>query len=190
MSGRVRAPLHSVVKFVLSAVATVILVVGLSGGRVLAYNNDTNPAFGAKFPNGAIGWKWGPSINQTGYWAAGFTRASGIWTAANASAWPAFDSSAQAVADVYFAADGNGGITYWGYNCCWSLAQFQSYGNLNYNGDSAGFWTRIKQISAHELGHGIGMGHSTVAGAPVMRFDAPTDTLTTDDIDGIKAIYP
>ncbi len=186
---RFRGSLVALLRFALPAVGATVLVIGLTSGQALAYNNNSNPLFGpAKFPFGAVQWKWGPSINTSGYWADGFVRASGVWTGANASAWLAYNSSAQSTADVYSAADGNGGINYWGYNCCWTLAQFQAYGNVNYNGDSAGYWTRIKQVTAHEMGHGIGMGHST--SWAVMQYDAPTDTLTTDDLNGIHAIYP
>lgn len=45
-------------------------------------------------------------------------------------------------------------------------------------------------VALHELGHALGLGHSTVAGSVMEAFyGGPRRTLTADDIAGIQSIY-
>ena len=59
-------------------------------------------------------------------------------------------------------------------------------------GCSAGFY--IEDIAAHEFGHALGLGHSTVAGATMYPSTSSCNTanrsLDADDIAGVQALYP
>jgi hypothetical protein len=59
-------------------------------------------------------------------------------------------------------------------------------------GCSNGFY--IEDIAAHEFGHALGLGHSTVAGATmypsVSSCSTGNRTLDADDIAGVVALYP
>jgi hypothetical protein len=60
------------------------------------------------------------------------------------------------------------------------------------SGCSGGFY--IEDIAAHEFGHALGLGHSTVVGATmypsVSSCNTGNRTLDTDDIDGVRSLYP
>ena len=56
-------------------------------------------------------------------------------------------------------------------------------------------WTacNLAQIATHEIGHAIGLGHSTDANATMAgtaRFDGRCGSLGADDVAGVRAIYP
>src|SRR5262245_23646229 len=59
-------------------------------------------------------------------------------------------------------------------------------------GCSNGFY--IEDIGAHEFGHALGLGHTTVQGAtmfPSVSFcNTGNRTLDADDISGVRALYP
>lgn len=117
---------------------------------------------------------------MSGYWANGFRLASDAWVGAGAGIWPTFSSSGQAKADTYQSQDGHDGINYWGYNCCWTIAWFDAYGNS----------LRVPDlVENYEMGHGLGLGHSSTGNA-VMQENAPSTTLAADDINGLNAMYP
>jgi hypothetical protein len=56
----------------------------------------------------------------------------------------------------------------------------------------AGFY--IEDIAAHEFGHALGLGHSTILGATmypsVSSCNASNRTLDADDIAGAQVLYP
>lgn len=177
---------------IVAALAGLVLGFTLYTAGAAAYNDSCPqdcPGSGAKWPLGAVQWRWGTSINVSGYWANGFRLASDAWVNAGAGIWPSFSSSGQAKADVYSAQDQNDGINYWGYNCCWTIAWFDAYGNVFNVPDAVENYTRIKQVSIHEMGHGLGLGHSNTSDA-VMQANAPSTTLAADDINGLNAMYP
>ena len=59
------------------------------------------------------------------------------------------------------------------------------------SGCSGGFY--IEDIAAHEFGHALGLGHSTVLGSTmypsVSYCNTGNRTLETDDISGVRALY-
>lgn len=187
---KARAPF--ILPRIVAALAGLVLGFTLYAASAAAYNDSCPqycPGSGAKWPSGAVQWKWGTTINPSGYWASGFSLASDAWFNAGAGIWPSYSSSAQAKVDVYSAQDQNDGVNYWGYNCCWTIAWFDAYGNTGYVPDTLGNYTRIKQVSIHEMGHGLGLGHSTGFNA-VMQANSPSTTLAADDIIGLNAMYP
>ncbi len=60
------------------------------------------------------------------------------------------------------------------------------------NGCAGGFY--IEDIAAHEFGHALGLGHSTVGAATmypsVSYCSTGNRTLDADDIAGVRALYP
>jgi hypothetical protein len=57
------------------------------------------------------------------------------------------------------------------------------------------FWNpcNMAEVATHEVGHAIGLGHSTSKGAtmePVAQFDGRCGGLAKDDLAGLRALYP
>jgi len=76
-------------------------------------------------------------------------------------------------------------------------AFYPDSGELHY--DSSEYWTDGKDaginlgiVTAHELGHALGLAHSRVEGAlmaPYYQGYKPNYKLPQDDIDGIQSLY-
>ncbi len=96
-------------------------------------------------------------------------------------------SSGSAIATAYYWSSGNriidADIVFWD-------AAFQFYAGSS--GCAGGFY--IEDIAAHEFGHALGLGHSTVTGATmypsVSSCNTGPRTLSADDIAGALFIYP
>lgn len=85
-----------------------------------------------------------------------------------------------------------------------SIFDFQGFidTDLKYNGyhhtwavvGMNGFGTDVESVTAHEVGHAIGLDHSNVSGSTMWPSTGPNDTsgrsLSQDDIDGACALYP
>jgi matrix metalloproteinase-20 (enamelysin) len=60
------------------------------------------------------------------------------------------------------------------------------------SGCSGGFY--IEDIAAHEFGHALGLGHSTVTSATMYPSTSACNTanrsLDADDVAGVRALYP
>ena len=57
-------------------------------------------------------------------------------------------------------------------------------GSLRFDGDS-----EFERVALHELGHALGLNHSSANSAIMRAFVSDTDSLQSDDIAGIASIY-
>jgi hypothetical protein len=176
----------------LTSVAIISLLVSL-GQTAMAYNDFDNEL--CKWTNGTtvqVNWHWGATINQSGYWSNAFRLASDAWTQAGTKVRMGFSSSAQAQANVEYASSNIDGETL--YVChspdIWNgMAYFYSYGNLANLPDYSQNYSRMKQVSTHEFGHGLGLGHSYNQAA-VMCKTSCNNIPTYDDWSGLNSLYP
>lgn len=65
---------------------------------------------------------------------------------------------------------------------------------FNNGWDGCGIWTpcNVEEVATHELGHTIGLGHSSDANATMAayaHFDGRCAALTTDDVNGLRFLY-
>lgn len=103
--------------------------------------------------------------------------------------------------EVFFRNDSNGyvGETYWWYDATGHLVDadvvFHEGGYRYYTGSGCSGGVYLEDVATHELGHALGLAHSSVAGAtmqPAMPSycDLTETTLESDDISGIESLYP
>lgn len=173
------------------AVAISGLMLAATGQAILGYNNYDMPC--GTWPNGTsvgVQWKWGPDINTGGNWAYAFANvAEPNWDNTSTKIDLGYNSSAAGEYDVYNVADGNYGRAYvW---CHWwdtdQIADFLAEGNLSVLPDAT--WdNEMAATAAHEVGHTLGLGHSTSAAVmnPSYSYSSPQ----TDDVNGLNALYP
>jgi len=105
--------------------------------------------------------------------------------------------------NVFFRNDSNGSLgaeTHWWYDATGKMidadivfheASYRFYAN---NTGCSGVAEYIQDLATHEFGHVLGLGHSTISGAtmyPVFAYcDTSQESLSSDDIAGIQALYP
>ena len=88
---------------------------------------------------------------------------------------------------------GGGGTTIVNGTTFWQI----TVGKVTFNNGwgACSFWTQcnLAEVATHEIGHTIGLGHSSDANATMYamaHFDSRCATLETDDINGVSFIYP
>lgn len=135
-------------------------------------------------------YKYGANLQTPGTaWRIAFNNGVYNWNVANIK--PAFlydASNSRNTVDTYTAADGYWGYTWWYCNVLYYLDRFDAKGNVNYNPNDQ----QRDEVASHELGHGLGFGHSTVSPA-VMNVSGPYGTWGVpqqDDVNGANAMYP
>jgi len=104
--------------------------------------------------------------------------------------------------EIFFRNASNGSViasTYWWYNGSYQLidADIVFYdGGFTFftgtSGCSGGFY--IEDVTTHEAGHALGLGHSGVSGATMLPSMGSCSTeprsLDADDVAGVEALYP
>lgn len=153
-------------------VTSILLGSILGSSRVAAYNNYDmecwwyNPRDSYLFVN----WKWGPNINTSGARANDFRLGSDAWSTAGTKLRLGYSSSAVSTLDTYYTVESRPGYTnYWCNWWNWTMADFDSFGNLYVFSDS-GTSVYRRATAAHELGHGSGLGHSSDSSAVMYKF--------------------
>jgi hypothetical protein len=103
--------------------------------------------------------------------------------------------------EVFFRNDNNGflGETYWWYDGGGHLVDadvvFHEGGFRYYTGSGCSTGVYLEDVAVHELGHALGLGHSSVPSVtmePTMPgyCDLTQMSLESDDISGIESLYP
>lgn len=180
------------------ALAVIVLLGSLHNGTrsAMAYNNSQVPCPWTNTTPLNIYFEWGPNLigNPSYTWRLRFSDSVGDWNSQGTKPLVQWSSGAANRLDSYTAADG-----YYGYAsiACtgpfWDrkMSSFDAYANSyrghEYNWDD--FFMR--SITGHELGHGLGLGHSTEYS--IMNTSRDRYTLYTpqqDDRNGLNAIYP
>lgn len=174
-----------------------VLAQQLSSPRVRAYNNSDNPGCSWPYSGGTsqlnIYFRDNPSYPPTSDYTGAYANAS--WAATSSPASFSYSGSGSSLRGVsYIGATGQLGVTYplcsGGY-----LASASVYLNRTYLEPAAGtyatpFWRQY--TAAHELGHNIGLGHSSYSSA-LMYFvipGSPTfNSPQADDICGVNHLY-
>jgi matrixin len=188
-SRRVSARLRKI-----SAVMLIVLSLAFSGGIAAAYNNSEVPC--GKWPNGnpvGVQWKWGPYINQSGGWAHAFSVvAEPTWDDAFTKISIGWNSSAAGDYDVINDSAYSGGY-YWAWCHWWNptqLADFLVVGNLYWYADSP-YGANMGRTAGQEIGHSLGLGHSSNPNAIMYGSNLYQGTWpTSDDAAGIASLYP
>ncbi len=174
----------------------VILVLALSGllaSSAYAYNNY-DPECWWSNPSGQylyVNWKWGPNINISGGWADDYRLASTNWSNAGTKARMGYNSSAQDTADTYYTIENRPAYTEYWCNFNYTMADAHAYGNLYAFSDSGTPDSYRRFAAAQEMGHTLGLGHSSDSGAVMYKFvNTGLYYPSSDDTAGLNTMYP
>jgi len=140
-----------------------------------------------------ITYKWGDRLDDVpnSVWRKVFTNGMNQWTTKTGNKVRFSESSSSSnILNTYDDDDGNYGICYrWTHWLTGKLTKFEAYGNVN---TTAGVSDTFRQsVATHELGHGLGLGHSDQVA--VMNTDRDRNRIyvpQTDDVNGILSMYP
>lgn len=132
-------------------------------------------------------YRWGPSINVSGPEANGFRLANSDWNALPSLIRLYYSSSATNTLDVYYApGDTKQGRTWqvcnWFYT--YLMDSFDAKRNTAWPLDDWG----NKAVGGHEIGHGLGLGHSYDTNA-IMHDPIYVNTPGSDDLTGLNQYY-
>lgn len=172
-----------------------VMVSFFAAGRVLAYSTTS--------PYKLVGGVGNRSYyigDPGGTWATPIRDGVSAWNATSTKVWYNTEQSFNGATLDYFV--GNFGNVNW----CGYTFYIDSNGYyINYGGYPTQNWYRNevkiqdppisgcpafskKGTGAHEMGHAMGLKHSSVSGA-LMYSPTPTDTPQTDDVNGINSMY-
>jgi hypothetical protein len=180
------------------AIVCVVLVASAFAGSVArAYNNFDNMPCQWSYGGTALGmyWKANPTYPPSGDYASAFSYARSSWNATSSPVIFIESGSAPNLHGAGYFGTQYYGIT-WPYCSGGYLASTSVYLNkqlLDSGADpySGIFWQRF--TAGHELGHTIGLGHSSVS--PALMISEPNQSVTwntprTDDVCGVRSLYP
>lgn len=175
-------------------VTVISICLGLLGTAAAGYNNRDMPC--GTWPNAnpiRIWWKWGPDITPSGSWGYAFaTVAEPNWDNSLTKFELSYASDAEASLDVYY----DSGTTAYGQAFVWchwfttQIAHFNAEGNTFYNPQTSPYNSYMGNVAGHEIGHGLGLGHSTAPAGAVMVQGYTGSWPTSDDYAGIASLYP
>lgn len=157
-----------------------------------AYNNEDN--WSCKWSNvGSINYKF-ISSTPTDYQSV-FTSAISQWNATPTKVWITQSSSSYNTFGIYNLEGNEYGRT--SYTCSFPTYQYINSSDVGLN--NLYFYNNPyrkadlqRKVALHEVGHFIGLGHSTVSENAVMKQGPYYDYNQPypDDINGVKSIYP
>lgn len=173
-------------------VAVVLALTGLLASPAYAYNNY-DPECWWSNPSGQylyVNWHWGPQINTNGGWATDFILSSTAWSNAGSKVRMGYNSSAQDTADTYYTAESRSAYTQYWCNFNYTMADAHAYGNLYvFSDDGTSDYRRF--AAAQEMGHTLGLGHSSDSGAVMYKFvNTGLYYPNYDDSAGLNTMYP
>lgn len=180
------------------ALAVVTLVVSLYAGSsvAVAYNDYDVPCPWQNATPLNIYFEWGPNlIGSSSYtWRLRFSDSVGDWNSQGTKPLVQWSSGAVNRLDSYTAADNNYG--YASIACTgpfWDrkMSSFYAYANSYYGPEYSWNDFFMRSVTGHELGHGLGLGHSYQYS--IMNTSRDRYTLyrpQQDDRNGLNAMYP
>lgn len=172
--------------------AGILLASGLGANVAEAYNNYDNPCRWWNTTPMNIYFDWGPNLQNPSYtWRLRFSDSVGDWNSIGTKPVVSWSSGSSNVLDSYTEADNNYGKT--AITCVFGfMNRFVAYANSNYGPSYNWDNNFMRSVTGHELGHGLGLGHSTVSPA-IMNTSRDRYTIyvpQTDDRDGLNSLYP
>ncbi len=138
-----------------------------------------------------ISFDWGPNLQNPSYlWRLRFSDSVGDWNSIGAKPVTTWSSGSSNVLDSYTEADNRYGKTL--ITCVFGFEnRFTSYANSNYGPDYNWDTFGMRRVTGHELGHGLGLGHSNFWA--IMNTNSPLTgpyLPQTDDLNGLNSMYP
>lgn len=161
-----------------------------SGGAAWAYNNQDNSCWWNNTTPLYVSYKWGADLQTPGtLWRNAFNDGVANWNTAPVKPILILDSSnSKNTLDTYYALDGKWGRSWIYCNIFYKIDRFDAKGNTAYSMNDQ----QRAEIASHEVGHGLGLGHSWVTPS-VMHYTGPYGTWGVprqDDINGLNSMYP
>lgn len=174
----------------LLALSLVIATMLVGTTSAVAYNNQDNECWWNNTTPLYVLYKFGANLQTPGtQWRDAFNEGVANWNLAPIKPIFSYDATnSRNTLDTYTATDGFWGYTWWYCNIVRKMDRFDAKGNVAYSPNAQ----QRTEVASQELGHGLGMGHSTVSPA-VMHRDGPYGTWGVpqqDDINGQNAMYP
>lgn len=138
-----------------------------------------------------VTYKWGPNLgNPTFLWQIKFNESISDWNTSTVRPDLVENSGSPNTLDSYSAVDNNYGVAT--VTCSGStMLSFVAKANSNYGPSYNWDGNFMRSVTGHELGHGLGLDHST--STAIMNTSRDRYTIyvpQVDDTSGIAALYP
>ena len=139
----------------------------------------------------SLEYRWGSGLTGSNYhvgWRAAVEDSVDSWNDLSTNVEWEYDGSGVTAFGVYNSNDGR-----LGYNQPYCAGGYNgirtsnvTWGNLNYEPHT---FSKRQAIAGHELGHAMGLFHSTNDGDLMYGYCCPTDTPTSNDEAAVNALY-